>query len=135
MKKLIFTLIASLFLAGSVMAKNYSVVLETYTVLSDTTNFAATYPNIAGGAMIDKIVFTTTNTISTPVLITAYDTATSTTAASVDGYWVLSGTTTTGSNTVEMDYPYANPLIYTKPGFFSNTSKATVKVYMTIIYR
>lgn len=143
MKKLMFMLMAVLLLGGiggPAYAQNYSVALTTFQADNNggaVVSFAATYPNIAEGIKIRKLIFESTNVITTPVLIRVYDTATSTTAASIDGYWVLSGTNAVnGNNRLEVDYPQDDPgaLFYTDPGFYSDTAQTTVKVYMTIIY-
>ena len=116
---------------------NYTVALTSYTIASDTTTFDAAYPNISNGCNIDKIVFCTTNTISTPLLIGVYDNCTSTTAATVDRYFVLSGTNTStlNGNVYVEEYPYYNPLHLTNPGFFKADGDTTHKIYLNINYR
>ncbi len=144
MKKLFFMFLVGMFLigiGGQAFALNYSVALTTFAADNNAgavVSFAAEYPNVDGGIHIRKIVFTTTNSIAVPVLIRVYDTATSTTAATIDGYWVFTGTNTSspGNHTYEIDYPKEESagLFYTDPGFYSDTAQTTVKIYMTLIY-
>jgi hypothetical protein len=139
MKKL---LIVALFCAvvgfvSNASADNYVVALTSYTVDAPTTTFAATYPTIEGGVLIDKLVISTTDTITAPLLIGIYDTATSTALATVDAYYVLIGTTTTSDigQTLQVDYPYYNALKLSNPGFFKADGDATKKVWVDIQYR
>ena len=137
-KKLMLLLgvIALSFVGIAQAGNNYVATLSSFTVASDTTTFATLYPQISGGAVIDKLVFSTTNTISTPILIGLYDTCTSTTAATVDGYWIITGSNTFGgSNSVTIDYQYYNPLSVQNPGFFKADGNTGNKVYMNIQYR
>ena len=54
MKRILVIALAVMFcVTAKICADNYSVVLTTYTTASDTTTFAATYPNISGGVKID----------------------------------------------------------------------------------
>lgn len=142
MKKLLFAVMAIL-IAGMysvVKADSYAVILTSYTVGSNTTTFAATYPQVGGGVLIDKVMFVTTTAVTTPLLIGVYDNATSTTAANVSGviqYYLISSSQTTGmgGNTCMVDYPAHNPLRLKNPAFFKADADTTHGVYMSLIYR
>jgi len=137
MKKYFFMIVGLLFLVGAVQAKNFTVSLTTFVpsnASGSAEDFLSEFPNISGGAKIDKLIFTTTNTITSPILITAYDTAKTTQAATIDGYWVMPETSS-ATHTLVIDYPAHNPLIYTNPAFVSNTAAATATILLTIIYR
>ena len=122
------------------MAGNYTVVLSSYDVTHSSTAFDALYPNIAGGIAIDKIVLCTTNTVTTPILIGIYDTATSTTLATNDFYCILAGTSAvvgsgTQGNMTVIDFPPNNPLVLTDPAFYKADGDTTHIVRMTVQYR
>lgn len=120
---------------SSVKAENYTGRLSTFTVASGTHSFVSVYPNVAGGMLIDKLTFSTTSPIVTPVLIGVYDHATSTITAAVDAYWVMIGTGTSVLNGgLDINYPAHNPLKLTNPGFFKAQDRSET-IYMNIQYR
>jgi len=142
MRKILNALIAIVFVVGLgsvVNADNYSGTLSTFTVTSATMNFVASgYPMINGGAKIDKIILSSTETLTLPILISVYDTCTSTTAATEDGYWVYPASPTAfgaSLGMISVDYPVNNPRIYTSPAFYMKANGLGKKVYIDIQYR
>lgn len=130
MKKLLLGIlicVSLLLLVGLAHADDYTVALSSYAVKGSTTAFTAgAYPLIAEGLKIDKISLA--NSGATVQTINFYDTATSTTAASVALTIVLSST-----GTVQIDYPYHNPLILRNMA--ANKSAAGSTVNLNVQYR
>jgi len=121
-------------------AQNYTVVLSSFDITTDTTTFEAMYPNIAGGVAIDKIILNTTNTVTTPILIGVYDTGDTTPTATADMYLILAGTSAVvgsgclGNQTI-VDFPANNPLVLTNPTFYKADGDTTHKIRIDVIYR
>lgn len=129
MRKLIALLLAiGLFVGiGFVIADDYTVALSTYSVDSGGDFTLAGYPNISGGCKIDKIILA--NSAGADVqIISWYDTATSTTAATVAGYAVIGASTT-----VQIDFPSNNPANFRN--FAAKKSSTGSTVNMTVQYR
>jgi hypothetical protein len=147
MKKVMMLLVAGLLLFGisKTGAIDYSGELSTYTVTGNTTSFATAYPTISGEVWIDRLVLVTTQTATSEgtagILVSVYDNATSTTAASSeDGYWTVPAysTHTTGTAGYAVyEYLFHNPRIYSNPAFFLKEapSLGTDNVYIGIDYR
>lgn len=116
--------VSLLLLAGLAHADDYTVALTTCAVKGSTTTFAgAGYPLIADGLKIDKIILA--NSGDTMQTINFYDTATSTSAASVALTVVLSST-----GTVQIDYPYHNPLTLRNMAAIKSDTATTVNLNM-----
>lgn len=137
MKKLLMSLIVFVGFVGIACADNYTVTLTSFVKTTDATTFNADAPNIAGGVIIDKIQFCSTNTITTPLLIGVYDLATTTYTATLDAYWVLTGSNTylPAGQSLTIDYPYYNPLKLTNPYFFKADGDTSHAVQMNLQYR
>lgn len=135
--KRLFCLMLFLGIAGLVKAEDYTVNLSSYVLTGGATSYLATYPNIAGPVMIDKLIFTTTGTLTTPMLLGIYDTSRTTTTASLAAYFVI-GTTSTAvgsAHTLVIDYPYYNPLKLVDPAFFKADGDISYRVYLNVQYR
>jgi len=111
-------------------AGDYTVALSTHNPTSGVTDFAnGAYPNIAGGAKIDKIILTNgiANTVAQVIII--YDTCTSSITATTAQTYDLPAST----GPVTIDFPYQNPLILRNVG--AKKSSATSAVNINIQYR
>ena len=121
-------------------AGNYTVVLSSFDITTDSTTFETLYPNIAGGVAIDKIVLCTTHTVTTPILIGIYDKGDDTTTATNDFYAILAGTSAVvgsgclGNQTI-IEFPANNPLIMTNPAFYKADGDTTHKIHISVQYR
>jgi multisubunit Na+/H+ antiporter MnhF subunit len=141
MKKLFAVIsILAIFVCFSkpILADNYVCSLTSYTVAGGTGAFAAaTYPLIDGPCLIDKLVFSTTDTLSASILIGVYDEALATTTATVDAYFVLAGTNTTSysGNYLAVEYPYYNPLKLNNPAFFKVGGDTSKRIWLNVQYR
>jgi len=137
MKKYFIVFVVSVVMAcaGSAFAGNYASVLSTYTVASDTTVFAGVYPSISGAVEIESIVISSTQSLN-GCLVCVYDTATSTTNATEDGFWSVS-TASVSITAPQYFYGKENPRVYNSPAFFLKASDSlqTDKVYIDVQYR
>lgn len=125
------------------MADVYSGILSTYTITGSTVAWATVYPQIRGGALIDKLVFVATQPIGAPILISAYNESDSTTNATMSNmpYFIMLGTGSGGatynteSNRLTVDFPPHNPLKVNNISFIKADGNTSTTVYCTIIYR
>ena len=138
MKKLflILAVCVALLMPGVVSASNtgysYTVTLDTYAVTGDTSTWpSGSWPNIAGGGRVDKIIVT--NASSTTIqTVTFYDTATTTTTLTTKMTVVANGVQDGG--TIQLDYPFHNTFKFSS-GLVIKKSSASSVVTVTVIYR
>lgn len=137
MRKFLLALIVFVACVSIAKAGSYTAILSSYTVTSGSTSFTGEFPSIDGGVLIDKIILSTTNQITSPLAIGIYDVATSTYEATANSYIVMSGSSpyAPGQNQVVIDYPAHNPLKLSDPGFYKANGDTTHAVHINVQYR
>ena len=130
MKRLFSVFVLLIELAVISFAADYTCTLSTYNVKGTTSEFAlGAYPQIADGVIVDKLVFSNSGT--TLQTISIYDTATSTSAASLSQIFILPSSAT--ATITIIDYPGHNPLKLRNMSV--NKSSTATDVYMNVQYR
>jgi hypothetical protein len=121
---LLATLVLGLFV-GKVSAADYDVALTTYVPTASAGDFVlGAYPNIARPAKIKHIILANYGGAADQI-VTIYDNATSSTAATTAGKIVIGSSTT-------VQIPVNGAYDLYKPGF--NKSSTSSTVHATIVY-
>jgi len=125
-RKLVVLIVLSiLIMCQGLLAGDYTVALSTHNPTSGVADFAnGGYPNIAGGAKIDKIILTNGSVNTVSQVIVLYDTCTSSMTATVSQTYDLPAST----GAVTIDYPAHNPLVLTNLGIKKSSASSAVNV-------